>query len=102
MVKFIIRNRLAYNPKAENLKLRVGDRVKILNFKSVSQVKERDWDFPGHFNDSMEAYCGKVGTITAANEGFSRNLYRIDIDGGRWNWTVHMFEIGGSKLMENE
>ena len=104
MVKFIIRNRLAYNPKAQNLKLRVGDRVKVLNFKSVSQVKEHDWDFPGHFNDSMEAYCGKVGTITAANPSayYDKCLYRIDIDGGRWNWTVHMFEIGGSKLMENE
>lgn len=102
MVKFIIRNRLAYNPKAENLKLKVGDRVRILNFKSVSQVKEHDWDFPGHFNDSMEAYCGRIGRITSVYEGSYKTLYRIDIDGGRWDWTVHMFEIGGSKLMENE
>ena len=102
MVKFIIRNRLAYNPKAERLNLKVGDRIKILNQRSVNQVKEKNWDFPGHFNKDMEEYCGKVGTITEIRPGLRCELYKIDIDHNHWNWTAHMFEIGGSKLMENE
>lgn len=39
-------------------------------------------------NDSMVELCGRRAVITYVRPSGS---YRIDLDGGRWNWTDEMF-----------
>lgn len=93
-------NRYVYEEKKKYY--RVGDQVKIKSLKIVKEVKNRGYDFPAGFNNSMETYCGKVATVKRVGYCAWGEVYYLDIDNGIWQWTSHMFEQGNGKIMENE
>lgn len=97
------RSGYVYDNMAEVVKsFNIGDKVKIKSLKTVREVKEKGYDFPAHFNHTMERYCGKEAVIKATGSNTWGKCYYLDIDNGVWQWSIHMFELGGSKLMENE
>lgn len=63
--------------------MKVGDTVKI---KEVLEDKH----YSGVVSD-MKAYSGKTAKIESALYG-RNNIYRLDIDGGKWSWNDTMFE----------
>lgn len=93
-------NRYVYEEKKKYY--HVGDHVKIKSLKIVKEVKNRGYDFPAGFNNSMETYCGKVTTVRRVGFCAWGEVYSLDIDDGYWQWTSHMFEQGNGKIMENE
>jgi hypothetical protein len=80
----------------------VGDHVKIKSLEIVRKVKNRGYDFPAGFNNSMESYCGKVATVKRVGYCAWGEVYYLDIDNECWQWTAHMFAQGIGKIMENE
>ena len=84
-------------------KLKVGDLVRIKSLKVVREVKERGYDLPGHFNDAMEKYCGKLARILQIDIFGGDEYYRLDIDNQDWQWSEHMFDLEERHItMENE
>lgn len=63
--------------------LSVGDKVTVLH-----DLKEGNYGDNYATND-MEVYAGKKAVITEIVWGGN---YKIDVDGGKWNWTPEMFE----------
>ena len=71
----------------------VGDKVTVRSLKNLKKTLSEDYDglhtSKGvYFIPSMEKYCGKTVTITEVHSCG----YRIEEDGGRYNWTDEMFE----------
>ena len=80
-----------------------GDIVRIKSLPEILQRLDEGRQMTGKedgllsFPRAMEVYCGSSCTISYAffnHNGFER--YRIDADGGAWNWSVNMFEDCGS------
>lgn len=80
------------------MKYKVGDKVRI---------KSREWyeknkNISGNilFGDTlfiaaMHRYCGNIATITSVGD-----IYRIDIDNGKWGWTDEMLEDDEPQVSE--
>ena len=64
------------------MKYKVGDKVIIKPKEEFVHSKYRN---P---HGSMDIYCGRAAVIVS--QGF--DYYRIDIDGGFWNWYDDMLE----------
>jgi hypothetical protein len=94
--------KLAY--EAIEKRYKAGDVIKIKSRRVIRGLKKEGYNLPGFFNNTMERYCGRVGKIDYCSFGkadLNRNVYKIDIDDGRWNWTSDMFELSIG-IMENE
>lgn len=46
----------------------------------------------------MLKYRGKVATITRVDHDSTGTWYRLDIDGGDWNWTAGMFDTSAASM----
>ena len=83
-------------------KLKFGDAVRIKDYETVREVKNRGYEFPGHFSELMERYCGKKAIIVRI-EYLSEKFYRLDIDGLDWLWSEDMFDLSERHMvMESE
>lgn len=76
-----------------------GDIVRIKSLPEILQQLDENRQMAGKedgllsFPRAMEVYCGMYCTISQVchnYDGFER--YKIDADGGEWNWSVNMFE----------
>lgn len=76
------------------MKYKVGDKVVIKNWDDM--VEEFGLTIGGNidckycFLDKMAEYCGKTMTIKSIEE---RGVYKMEEDGGTWNWSEDMFEL---------
>lgn len=74
------------------MKYKVGDKVRI---------RPKEW-FDDNMNkneatynsrciwDERIRYCGRIGAITRASEAY--NLFKLDLDGGYYDWSKDMFD----------
>ena len=76
-----------------------GDIVRIKSLPEILQRLDENRKMTGKedgrlfFPSEMDVFCGMYCTISSAfhnDEGSER--YRINADGGRWLWSVNMFE----------
>lgn len=81
------------------MRYEVGDTVKILPKFLLKEyfdwIKLTEKDYTANVVPGMYRYCGSIATITHATSRYYSNesdMYRIEIDGGRYAWEDIMFE----------
>ena len=79
-----------------NRSLKVGDRVKIVSLKEISN------SFRAGFIECMKEYCGKEAIIKRKTECEGKIYYKIDLDKQFFFWSENMFEKKKEGLLKNE
>lgn len=81
------------------MKYNVGDTVKILPKFLLEEYYDwteiADEAYTANVVQGMYRYCGSIATITHASSRYyssESDIYRLDIDGGRYAWEDVMFE----------
>ena len=79
-----------------NRSLKVGDRVKIVSLREISN------SFRAGFIECMKEYCGKEAIIKRKIEICDLAYYKIDLDNQLFVWGIDMFEDKTKFLLRNE
>ena len=81
-----------------NKSLKVGDRVKIVSLREISNSSRVG------FIECMKEYCGKEAIIKRKIEIGEQKIeyYKIDLDQQLFVWGIDMFEDKTKFLLRNE
>lgn len=60
--------------------------------KKVRITTKFDYDDPMGVNSSMEAFKGKIATVTFKGRNINGEFVKLDIDRGRFKWTASMLD----------
>ena len=73
----------------------VGTRIII---RKDLEIKIYDKETSISAVSNMLRHRGKIATITKVDHDSAGTWYRLDIDGGDWNWTAGMFDTSAASI----